>query len=61
MTGNRAGMTDDKTHRPQGQAEEPPAPHEGRRPDLQAAPESPPADQQEVDRGREKLDRVLAK
>jgi hypothetical protein len=54
-------MSDDKTQSPQHQPEERLAPQEGRRPDLQVAPESPPVNQEEVDRGREKLDRVLAK
>ncbi len=31
------------------------------RPDLRDAPESPPADDYDVERGREKLERVLAK
>jgi hypothetical protein len=54
-------MSDDKTHSPQQRPQERPAPQEGRRPDLQVAPESPPANKEDVDRGREKLDRVLAK
>jgi hypothetical protein len=34
---------------------------EERRPDLRAGPESPPAEEIDVQRGQEKLDRVLAK
>jgi hypothetical protein len=34
---------------------------EERRPDLRAVPESPPAEEIDVQRGREQLERVLAK
>jgi hypothetical protein len=34
---------------------------EERRPDLTAAPESPPVEEIDLERGREKLDRVIAK
>jgi hypothetical protein len=31
------------------------------RPDLRQVPENPPVDQHDLDRGREKLDRVISK
>ena len=37
------------------------AEREAARPDLRDVPENPPADEQDVERGREKLERILAK
>jgi hypothetical protein len=39
----------------------PPDADEEHRPDLKAAPESPPAEKVDVERGQEKLERVISK